>query len=174
MKIGQRVRVRFVSTLSAVLTATLMCSAVEAEEAVLRPTVAFIENAAQGRQITQADYEAAIAGLEDSAAYGMGAFYAANNLCVSYLKLGDLDEARTACDAAVERINALTDAPRRLHLGAVTPADRGRFLAVALSNRGVVSAAGGQKALALADFRAAIEADSRFREAKTNLAWLAQ
>ena len=174
MKIGQRARVRGFSALTTALTVTLMCSAAKAEDVDPKPTVTFIENAAQGRKITRADYESAIAGLEESGADGIGAFYTANNLCVSHLKLGNLDDARVACDDAVVRINALIDAPRRQQVRDVPSADRERFLAVALSNRGVANAAIGRAERALADFRAAIEADSRFSGAKTNLVWLAQ
>lgn len=165
---------KLVSVLSAVFVATIMSTAAQADEVSAKPTVAFIENAALGRKIDQEDYKAAIDGLEDKSGKGMYAFYAANNLCVAKLKMGYVTEARAACDKAVSIIRGAMDSPRRLQWYDPLVKDRARYLAIALSNRGVVNAAVGQDAVAQEDFASAIEVDSGYTEAKTNLTWLQQ
>ena len=78
-----------------------------AEQDSPRLTVAFISDAAQGRIITREQYDRAIERLEDTGTDGIRGFYAANNLCVSYLKVGEAEKAQLACDTAVMRIQRL-------------------------------------------------------------------
>lgn len=174
MKIKQRVRNNLKKLLGAALASTLIANAVQAQDTAVKPTVAYIENAAQGRNIDQENYAAAIDLLEDKTGDGIYAFYAANNLCVAQLKMGYLTEARVACDKAVSLIQAVIESPRRLQWHDSLHEDRERFLAIALSNRGVVNAAVGRDTVARDDFSTAIAIDSGCSEAKTNLAWLKQ
>ena len=172
MDTWQRLLDKSVATLSVFLAAALICSAVTAKERTPKPSVAYFEDAAQGRKIRRANYESAVDTLKESQPDGAAAFFSATNLCVSYLKLGELRDAREACNVAVEQISTLagSEAFRKARYAAD---DRGRFMAVALSNRGVVNAADGRTALARADFEAAIEAYEPFDEARENLNWLA-
>ncbi len=138
-------------------------------------TVAVIQDAAHGRSILTEDYQAAIDALQTVDAEGLEAFYVANNLCVAYLKTGELERAKQSCDDAVVAIEAILDTRETgtsLYLGSL--AQRRSFLAVALTNRGVVQAAEGDHELAREDFRAAIEVRSRIEQPETNLAHLTQ
>lgn len=145
-----------------------------AEQDGPRLTVAFISDAAEGSKISKEQYDRAISELEDDPKTGLRGFYAANNLCVSYLKVGDAENAQVACDTAVERIEGLIDQ---------TPGSASRYpfgneyerlLAVALSNRGVINYINDKPEQARNDFESAIEANSAIREAQVNLDRLAE
>lgn len=141
-----------------------------AEQESPRLTVAFISDAAQGRSINKEQYDRAITKLEDETKTGVRGFYAANNLCVSYLKVGDAEQAQTACETAVERIQLLIETAPKTARRAVLSAEYERLLAVALSNRGVINYINDKPELAREDFESAIETGSGLREAQVNLA----
>jgi Flp pilus assembly protein TadD len=141
-----------------------------AEQDSPRLTVAFISDAAQGKTITREQYDRAIAQLEDETQKGLRGFYAANNLCVSYLKVRDTERAQVACDTAVERIQYLVNKTAGSARRSTTVPEYERLLAIALSNRGVINFVNDKPELARTDFESAIATDSGIREAQVNLA----
>ncbi len=162
-----------VMTTCALASLVLGATAANADESQF--TVAVIQDAAHGRTILAEDYQSAIDALQTVDAEGLEAFYVANNLCVAYLKTGELAKAKQSCDDAVLAIEAVLEARgtgTSLHAGSL--AQRRSFLAVALTNRGVVRASDGESDMARADFRAAIEVRSRTERPETNLAHLTQ
>lgn len=133
--------------------------------------VAAIKDAAYGRLITREKFGSAIDRLEGRDRKGIDGFYAATNLCVAYIKTGELSLADESCNLAVEKIETVLHARVR----AESPAEAGgirRFFALALSNRGVVHAVSGRPAMAQADFRAAEDLETRIKEPTINLARL--
>ena len=140
-----------------------------AEQDGPRLTVAFISDAAQGSKISKEQYDRAISKLEDDPRTGLLGFYAANNLCVSYLKIGDAENAQIACDTAVERIEGLIDQTPTSASRYPFGNEYERLLAVALSNRGVINYINDKPEQARDDFESAIEINSATREAQVNL-----
>lgn len=157
----------------AAIVLSISAADVMAEDAGTAYTVAVISDAAHGSKVLAKRYEAAISRLERANLRGIDAFYAATNLCVAYLKVGDYTDAVTTCDVAVSRITDAiesdVDALRHTRAGKAYRT----FLAIALSNRGVAHAVNGATDLARKDFNAALKARSRTREATNNLARLA-
>ena len=145
-----------------------------AEQDSPRLTVAFISDAAQGATITKAQYDRAITVLEDASKKGVRGFYAANNLCVSYLKVGATEQAQIACDTAVQRIEQLIETAPTATRRSAFAVEYERLLAIALSNRGVINYINDKPELARKDFESAIETGSGIREAQVNLARLAE
>lgn len=139
-----------------------------------RLTVAFISDAAHGKTIAKENYDQAITKLEDKTGKGMRGFYAANNLCVSYLKVGDAEQAQIACETAVERIEKLIEAAPKTSRRPRLIGEYDRLLAIALSNRGVVNYINDNPELARQDFESAIDTNAGIREAQVNLARLAE
>lgn len=124
-----------------------------------------------GTEIVSGEYAEAIEQIADENAEGES-FFANSNLCVAYTKSGSLDAAKVACDSAVEQ------ASKAAVVGAISPSrlltDRARksYLAVALSNRGVLRVVAGEVELARQDFVKALSVKPRTREATANLARL--
>lgn len=138
-------------------------------------SVKAISDAAYGRYILAGEYEAAINELEQADAEGLEAFYVANNLCVAYLKTGELSEAKESCDTAIEEIETVLETRESSRLlYPMSPSHRRGFLAIALANRGVVQAMDGNDELARADFIAAMGVRSRLDQPESNLAHLTQ
>lgn len=128
-----------------------------------------IEASAKGRAILSERYESAIATLESSRVDGLRGFYAANNLCVAYIKTGDLDKATRACDGAVTRMQAQLSAAESSHASSLRLETHREMLAVALSNRGVLAALSGNTDEARADFLAARDLRQRLGALRANL-----
>jgi hypothetical protein len=152
---------------AAALSLLAVPAAAEQEDAQL--TVAFISDAAQGKSITKEQYTRAIVDLEDETEKGVRGFYVANNLCVSYLKTGEVEQAQLACDAAVERIQQLIEKSSKSARRGLFAREYGRLFAIALSNRGVINYINDEPELARDDFESAIEMDSSVRQALVNL-----
>ena len=147
-------------------------STANAETEALTYRLSAIQDAAYGRMILADDFESAIDRLEDRSRRGIPGFFAATNLCVAYIKTGDLELAETSCAAAVEEITALVEARNPGYGEATDSMAVRRFMAMALSNRGVARALKGQHDLAAADFEKAIDIKSRLAEPAINLARL--
>lgn len=128
-----------------------------------------IEESAKGRAILSERYESAITTLESSNVEGLRGFYADNNLCVAYIKTGDLDKAARACDSAVMRMQAQLRLPETSRAGKVRRQTHREMLAVALSNRGVLAALAGNKDDARTDFLAARDLRQRLSALRANL-----
>ena len=166
---------RIVRLTKGLAIASLVFGATAATAEETSYSVSVIKDAAYGRLILEQDYEAAIEELEQVEAEGLEAFYAATNLCVAYLKTGELTAATAACDTAVQEIEAVLETRVPSHsMYPESQRNRRDFLAIALTNRGVVQAVDGKGSLAEADFLAAVEVRSRLNQAGDNLAHLTQ
>jgi len=132
-------------------------------------TVSVLADVAEGGSILAKDYERAISRLESRRARGIDLFFVANNLCVAYLKSGRLDDAKLSCDTAVTTMESLLESPRSSFANADQAPSFGRYLALALSNRGVALAMSGATEQARADFTLALEVKPDAREPEGNL-----
>ena len=123
-------------------------------------TMTVIVDAAHGSKVAAGEYERAIekitAGRSSRDAYSKQ-----TNLCVAYTKTGALEKATAACEAALAIV---LDGGRH---------DR-MYLALALSNLGVLHAAKGRTDIARRTFREAVELETRLAAPKINLARLAR
>ena len=153
------------------LLTALSCVSVTANADEPAYTMTTIIDSAHGARIAAGEYEQAIekiAALDDDA----DMFFNNTNLCVAYTKTGNVADASRACDAAVEKADSMafdrhSDFPRSSQ-----ERMRRTYLALALSNRGVLRAATGDVDLARQDFVEALSVRERSSVAKTNLARL--
>lgn len=169
-KPGWLVRLSRPLALAAYLVAAGPLAAEEADPAY---TMTVIVDAAHGSKVAAGKYERAIekiiAGKSSRNAYSKQ-----TNLCVAYTKTGALEKATAACEAALAimldgakpRSNVLTATPSEKH-------DR-VYLALALSNLGVLHAAKGNTDIARSTFREAVELDTGLSAPRINLARLAR
>lgn len=168
--ISRKTSIRNVA-LSVTAAVTVLAGPALADEP--RLTVAFISGEAQSNAIDRADYEKAVRQLEDSTDSGLSGFFVANNLCVSYLKMGAAEKAQASCEQAVASIEYQlqeVQESRRTRRNEVVAAAYEKYLAIALSNRGVTYFVNDNPDAARADFSAAIEIRANLRQAHTNLA----
>jgi tetratricopeptide (TPR) repeat protein len=130
-----------------------------------------IVDAAHGGKVAAGKYERAIEKITASKSK-RDPYSKQTNLCVAYTKTGELDKATEACEAALA-LTLDSRSPRRSSLGAaqVRKADR-VYMALALSNLGVLHAAKGSPEIALRTFREALELDTGLSAPKVNLARL--
>lgn len=155
----------------ALLFTALSCvsATASADEPVF--TMTTIIDSAHGAEIAAGEYEQAIekiAAVND----GVDTFFYSTNLCVAYTKTGNLDDALLACEAAVEQADSISFDWRSDLSKSSQERSRRKFLALALSNRGVLRAAMGDVELARQDFVEAQSARARLSVVKTNLARL--
>lgn len=152
-----------------------LCSAValHAEEQKLNYTLTAIEDMSYGEEVVAGDYDTAIEGILTSAKRRRSGFEAQTNLCVAYTRSGDFEKADASCNAALA---ALRKRPRPSAMAAIIPSQsrrvRERYLALALSNRGVLRAITGSPDLARSDFEQAAELRFGLDVADVNLARL--
>ena len=135
-------------------------------------TVGVIIDAAKGRTILAEKYESAISKLQQKEVAGLEAFFVANNLCVAYLKSGRSEKAAATCDTAVSTMESYIESPRARSDNSVESIAYRRYLAIALSNRGVALVMNGSTTRAREDFLAALELRPDAREPEMNLARL--
>ena len=166
-----RALVRKSTGICAAIALALGAGSAAAEEATSYH-VAAIKDSAYGRLILKDDFGAAIDKLEDRDRKGIDGFYTATNLCVAFIKTGELERAESSCSLAVDEIEKVLANELRYDSAAELNAIR-KFHALALSNRGVAYAVNGDHDLAQADFEAADEIESRLKEPALNLALLA-
>jgi tetratricopeptide (TPR) repeat protein len=144
-----------------------------AEEADPAYTMTVIVDAAHGSKVAAGKYEHAIekitAGKSSRDAYSKQ-----TNLCVAYTKTGALEKATAACEAALAIM--LDGAKPRSNVLAAMPSEKHDrvYLALALSNLGVLHAAKGSTDIARRTFREAVELDTGLSAPKINLARLAR
>lgn len=133
-----------------------------------------IDTARHGLDVMNGHYDEAIARIRTHAGSQTN-FSESTNLCIAYTKLGEVAIAMKYCNRAVG-IARETDGMRR-NAGAYAswakPA-RDLDLVVALSNRGVARAAGGDHTMALEDLREADALRPRLKAVPKNLDVLAQ
>ena len=137
----------------------------------LRYTMTVIRDAAQGATVVQGDYEKAVARITGRRV-ALNPFAGFTNLCVAYAKIGKIDEADDACDTAL----AIVRDPNWEHRSGVMTGygerTRRKYLALALSNRGVLHAIRGDESAAEQSFDEAIKLDQRNTAPRVNLARL--
>ncbi len=131
--------------------------------------LAAIKDTAYGSLILREQFDTAIERLERRDRKGIHGFYTATNLCVAYVKTASLENAAASCALAVDTIEGVLAARSRADTAPELHSVR-RFLALALSNRGVMHAVSGRDAEAQADFEAARDIESRLKEPSINLA----
>jgi len=155
----------------ALLFTALSCVSTTASADEPAYTMTTIADSAHGAEIAAGKYEQAIekiAAIDDD----VDTFFNNTNLCVAYTKTGKLDDALLACDAAVEQADSISFDRRSNLSKSFLERSRRKYLALALSNRGVLRAATGDIDLARQDFVEALSVRERSSVAKTNLARL--
>jgi len=131
-------------------------------------TMTVYEDYAHGASIVAGDYEQAIEKITTKRVKN-DPVRVETNLCVAYVKAGEVELAEKSCDAAVAAVESTKQFDRRA-IGIDTNAGaRRRYLAIALSNRCVMKAVKGDLASAKEDFDMAMELDTRLAAAKVNL-----
>lgn len=158
--------------LVALVAISITALPVAAETDVNHFTISFISDGAQGRNLSHANYEAAIKRLEHARAGGINGFYATNNLCVAYLKTGAFSKAEDTCTKAVDHISSIRKNERRSSYGAFMGSSYSDMKAIALSNRGVLHALNDELDLAADAFNAALQIESNVQQPEINLARL--
>jgi tetratricopeptide (TPR) repeat protein len=136
-------------------------------------TMTVIVDAAHGGKVAAGKYERAIK-MITARTSARNAYSKQTNLCVAYTKTGALEKATEACEEALAIV--LDGADTRDALASTTPSakvDR-RYLALALSNLGVLHAAKGSTDVARRNFREALALDSGLSAPEINLARLAR
>ena len=136
-------------------------------------TMTVIVDAAHGSKVAAGKYERAIEKITARKS-ARDTYSKQTNLCVAYTKTGALDKATEACEEALAIV--LDGADTRGVLAGTTQAakvDR-RYVALALSNLGVLHAAKGSTDVARRNFREALALDSGLSAPKINLARLAR
>ncbi len=135
-------------------------------------TMTTIIDSAYGEQVVAGNYEQAIENIS-TAGSSEDPFYKATNLCVAYTKIGNLVDAASACDAAVEHAQKMDVDRHGSFSKRFMVATSRTYLALSLTNRGVLRAVTGDVALAHKDFVHALDTKGNSKVAKINLARLA-
>ena len=157
----------------ALVVSLVVAAPLAAEENDGAYTMTVIVDAAHGSKVAAGKYERAIEKIT-AAKRGSDTYSKQTNLCVAYTKTGALDRATTACEAALA---IMLDArkPRSTYLAPAQAEKLDRvYLALALSNLGVLQAAKGSTDMARARFLEAVELDTELPAPKINLARLAK
>jgi tetratricopeptide (TPR) repeat protein len=134
-------------------------------------TMTTIVDASHGDQVAAGKYDRAIKKLSASSSKN-DAFFKATNLCVAYTKVGNFADAVVACDAAVEKAKSMEYEKRSQISRRFQVKTRKTYLALALTNRGVLHAVSGDVELAQQAFSEALNTYEDATVAKTNLAKL--
>jgi len=154
---------------TATLVAALACTSTLADEPAYTMTV--IADASHGAKVAAGEYDAAIAKIT-AKSHSTDRFSELTNLCVAYTKSGDLENANAACGAAVDQMRAKLPSRGSALTYLSDDVLNRRYLAVALSNQGVLHAVSGEPELARKNFIEALELRASLRAPKTNLARL--
>lgn len=166
---------RFVrlSRLLALVASLATAGPLAADEADPAYTMTVIVDAAHGSKVAAGNYERAIAKI--TAAKGnRDAYSKQTNLCVAYTKTGALEKATAACESALA-IMLGGEKTRSSSLGGASSQKLDRvYLALALSNLGVLHAAKGSTDIARRTFREAVELDTGLPAPRINLARVAK
>lgn len=157
--------------LTAGLIAALVAGTAFAAERDSAYTMTVIHDAYFGKKVISGDYQAAIDRIRPKGDGSAASFEAHTNLCVAYVKSGEIERAQAACDTAVEAARNQAERASRF-APSYGVANWRKFEAVALSNRGVLHAVAGQPDLARRDFARALELRTRIDAPGSNLARL--
>ena len=166
-------RVTRLSRPLALVASLLVAAPLAAEETEEAYTMTVIVDAAHGSKVAAGKYDRAIERIT-AAKSSRDAYSKHTNLCVAYTKTGALDKATAACEAALAIM--LEDRKSRGTYFAPTQAEKLErvYLALALSNLGVLQAAKGSTDSARETFQEAVELDTGLSAPKINLARLAK
>lgn len=157
----------------ALLASLVACSPLAAQEADPVYTMTFIVDAAHGGKIVAGKYQQAIEKITGGKRAG-DSYSKQTNLCVAYTKTGELDKATAACEAALA-IVLDNGSPRRSYPGFARAEDIDRYyIALALSNLGVLQAAKGSPDSARQAFEEAVELGTGLSAPEVNLARVAR
>ena len=136
-------------------------------------TMTTIVDASYGDQVAAGEYDKAIEKLSASSSKN-DAFFKSTNLCVAYTKTGNIAEATIACDAAVEKARHMDFEKRSQLSRRFQVKTQKTYLAMALTNRGVLHAVTGDVERAQQAFSEALDTNEDAKPAKTNLAKLGE
>ncbi len=156
-----------------ITAAALLATTAVAHEESPKYTMTIIKNVSYSQKVARGDYDEAIEKLTARKYRGRETYASKTNLCVAYTKSGDLDNAQVACNAALDQIRARKD--RSLKVGFLpeyTASGYRAYLALALSNRGVLHAVNGDEEQARSDFMEALELEAGLSAPRINLARL--
>ena len=162
---------------SAALTALLAItvSAQAEEQSTDRFVMAVYEDMAQGRAILGGSPDESIKTLTRGNGGEIASFEENVNLCVAYTQVKRIDDATAACDAAVAKAEAAMARTRDRNPHFSTARRKAQTdQAIALSNRAVVHALSGERDEARALLETAIQLDSRWKFARSNLSRVEQ
>lgn len=140
-----------------------------ADEADPAYTMTVIVDAAHGSTVAAGKYERAIEKIT-ARENTRDAYSRQTNLCVAYTKTGALEKATAACEAA----RALILEGGKLRGAASFEKHDRMYLALALSNLGVLHAAKGSTDIARRYFREAVALETGLSAPKINLARIAR
>ena len=171
--VHEQKRIGALSKPLALAASLFACAPLIAQEADPSYTMTVIIDAAHGGKVASGRYERAIEKLTASKRR-WDSYSTQTNLCVAYTKTGELDKATKACEAALA-IMRDKSSPRRSNPGLAYAGKVDRmYLALALSNLGVLHAAKGSPDIARKIFHEALELDTGLSAPKVNLARLAE
>lgn len=133
-----------------------------------RYTMTVIRDAAQGASVARGDYQKAIAKITNRHVTP-DPFAESTNLCVAYAKTGEIDKATAACDTAIAIVREANWQHRSGVLTGQGEKAQRRYLAMALSNRGVLYAIRGDESSAERNFDEALKLDQNNDVPRVNL-----
>ncbi len=161
-------RVGSIAKVMCVLSLAIACTPAWSDISKPNYEMAFFSDTAHGSKIQTGKFEQAIEKI-NARAKSANALHAKTNLCVAYTKSGNVEKATVACEEAVTAAKSFRKV-RRSDLAVETPAQiRARYLAVALSNRGVLKAVMGDYDAARADFDAALAQEAGVSSVRVNI-----
>ena len=164
MKTFLKSKSHYAVVMSITVLALLEWSSISAKETDPALTMTVIIDRAHGGKVAAGKYERAIEKIMASKR-NVDPFARHTNLCVAYTKTRNIDSATRSCESALDLIREEGERRRSLYSG-----DRHRqFLALALSNLGVLDIVKGTPDVARARFQEAIDLDSGTAAARTNL-----
>ena len=156
-----------------VLGTALSCAPVVAQEAQPVYTMTVIIDAAHGQKVAAGKYDRAIAKLS-AKRFSTNAYPDHTNLCVAYTKTGEIEKATVACEAAVAAMRKKAITGNKSFVPAHQAAANRMYLALALSNLGVLDVVKGEAEAAREKVEEAIALDDKISAPKVNIARLAR
>lgn len=159
------------STIAKVLFAlslSVACAPAWSDDSRPKFEMAVYSDAPQGMKILSGKYDQAISKINTKPS-SADRVHVKTNLCVAYVKAGNIDAADTACEEAVVAAESMNKVRTSSFIGQSSAKVRARYLAVALSNRGVVKAVRGDLEAAKLDFGAALAQRSGVSSVETNI-----
>ena len=169
----KRNRPGIVSTSVLVLATAFSCTPVFAQDAQPVYTMTVIVDEAHGQKVAAGKYDRAIAKLT-AKKITSDAYSDHTNLCVAYTKTGEIEKATVACEAAVAAMRKKPIMRSSSFMPTHQVATNRMYLALALSNLGVLDAVKGESEAAREKFEEAIALEAGISAPKVNIARLAR